>query len=72
MNFNYEKMLLSPNEAARILGCTVSKVRKDIFERKIEIVKIGSLVRIRRQHLEQIIKDNTRPVVSGGNSVRGQ
>jgi excisionase family DNA binding protein len=56
-----EQRLVSPKQAAHYLGCTESKIRKDIFEGKIETVKIGRLVRIRIEWLEAFVRNSTRP-----------
>lgn len=52
--------LLSPKQAAAYLGCTLSKIRKDIRLKKLAYVKIGSLVRIRKDFLDRWIEANTQ------------
>lgn len=51
-----EGNLLSVPEAAKRLGVTESGVRAWIFQKRIPVVKLGSLVRIRRDILEKIEK----------------
>jgi len=52
--------LLSPKQAAAYMGCTVSKIRKDIRLKKLAIVRVGSLVRIRKDFLDRWIEANTQ------------
>lgn len=50
------KELFSVFEAERITGRKASTWRRDILKRKIPYVKIGRLVRIPRQVIEDLIK----------------
>ena len=59
--------LLSPKEAAAYMGCTVSKIRKDIRLKKLAIVKVGSLVRIRKDFLNTSVI--TRPPTTERTSI---
>ena len=60
-----DNILLTPKQAAEYLNVTVAKVRKDIFERRVETIKVGRLVRIRKAFLDQLIQQNTRPARDG-------
>ena len=51
--------LLNAKQAGAYLNCTVSKIRKDLHEGRLEFVKIGRLVRIRKDHLDELIEANT-------------
>jgi len=48
--------LIGVPEAAKRLGVTESGIRAWIFQKRIPVVKLGSLVRIRRDILEKIEK----------------
>ena len=54
-----DDIFLSPTQAAAYLNCTLSKIRKDIYRKDLEFVKIGRLVRISKNHLDDLIKANT-------------
>jgi excisionase family DNA binding protein len=56
---------LSPIEAAAYLNCTVSKIRKDIHNKVFAVLRIGRLVRIRKDILDQWIEANTEMPRSG-------
>jgi len=58
-----EKKLLSVFEAEILTGRKASTWRRDILKRKIPYVKIGRLVRIPRQAVEDLIKDGLRPAL---------
>jgi excisionase family DNA binding protein len=51
--------LLSPAQAAAYLNCTVSKIRKDIHNKKLAVVRVGRLVRIPQSFLDEWVKANT-------------
>lgn len=54
--------LLTVNETAELLGVKPATIRSWILRReKLEIVKVGRLVRITEESVEQFIKENTIP-----------
>jgi len=62
--------LWSIRESAFYLGCKEGKIRKDIRAGKIKYIKIGTLVRIRKEHLDEIIEANTHIRVAGSEENR--
>lgn len=54
-----EEKLYSPKQSADYLNCTLSKVRKDIYLKRLTYVKVGRLVRIRKSVLDQFLEANT-------------
>lgn len=50
---------LSPIEAAAYLNCSLPKIRKDIRNGVFAVVRIGRLVRIRKDILDRWIEANT-------------
>ena len=55
--------LLGVVESARYLGLRPATLRKWVFERRIETVRIGRRVLIRTETLEQLVRDGTRPAL---------
>jgi excisionase family DNA binding protein len=55
--------LLTVQQFAVALRCTVAAVRKWIRERQITTVKISRLVRIPASEVERLIAEGTRPAV---------
>lgn len=53
--------LLNIEEFAGLLGVTQSCVRRWILERRINVIKIGRLVRIAESEVDRIIAEGTRP-----------
>lgn len=54
--------LLTVNETAEQLGVKPSTIRSWILKRqKLEVVKVGRLVRITERSIEKLINDNTIP-----------
>jgi len=53
--------LLTVQEAADTLGIKVSTLRAWTLRRKIEFVKVGRLVRIRQEVIDELIAKNTIP-----------
>jgi hypothetical protein len=56
--------LLTLQEAEQITGRKVATWRKDIFLRKIDVVKIGRSVRIPEEVLEAIIEKGLRKAIT--------
>ena len=52
--------LWSIERAAEYLDVSVRMVRQLVFQRRIEVVKVGRLVRIRRSEIERFLTENTR------------
>jgi excisionase family DNA binding protein len=54
--------LLTVDQAAELLGVKPSTIRAWILKReKLEVVKVGRLVRITERSIEKLIDDNTIP-----------
>lgn len=53
--------LLTVKQFAQALGITVACVRRWVLERKIQVVKLGRLVRIPRSEVERLIDEGTVP-----------
>ncbi len=51
-------LLLTIEDASKLLNLKVSRLRKAIFHREINYVKLGGLVRFRLVDLEQFIQTN--------------
>lgn len=52
--------LLSITEACEYLHVKESWLRRRIFERRIEFVKLGRLIRFKKNELDKIIRENTK------------
>jgi excisionase family DNA binding protein len=52
--------LLNTDDTAKMLGVKTSWVRMAVFRKKIPYVKLGRLVRFKREDLEKFIKDNSK------------
>lgn len=57
---NIDTALLTIKDAAMFLNVKESRIRTEIFRRKIPYVKIGALVRFRRIDLEKWIEANIK------------
>lgn len=53
--------LLRLEEAAERLGLKLSTVRFWVWQRKIEIVRVGRAVRVKEDTVERLIEDGTVP-----------
>lgn len=53
--------LLTVREAADAVNLTERWMRRAIFEGRIEVVKLGRLVRIPRSSLDKLVEDGRRP-----------
>lgn len=51
--------LITADQAAEVLGISVSFVYKLVRARRMPAVKIGSIIRIRREDLDNFINENT-------------
>jgi excisionase family DNA binding protein len=54
--------LLSIPQFAELLGVTCSCIRRMVYERRINVIKVGRLVRISTAEYERIVAEGTRPV----------
>jgi len=57
-------VLLDYEEVSRVLGCSVRMVRKLVETRQLASVKVGSLVRIEPEAIEDYVERRRRPAVS--------
>ena len=57
--------LLTLNEIAANLHCTISAVRRWRRENRIATIKIGRLVRVADTELDRITKEGLRPATRG-------
>jgi excisionase family DNA binding protein len=57
--------LMTLNEVARSLNCTVSAVRRWRRENRIATVKIGRLVRVAESEVERIGREGLSPTGKG-------
>ena len=53
--------LLSIPQFAELLGVTCSCIRRMVYERRINVIKVGRLVRISVAEYERIVATGTRP-----------
>lgn len=53
--------LLTPTEAAQYLNVTERWIRRAVAERRIDFVKVGKLLRFRREDLALFVVENRRP-----------
>jgi excisionase family DNA binding protein len=53
--------LLRLSEAAERLGLTLSTLRFWVWQRKIEVVRVGRAVRVREDAITRLIEDGTVP-----------
>jgi excisionase family DNA binding protein len=51
--------LLTIQEAAILLKLKVSRLRKAVFRREVKHVKLGALIRFKREHLTEWIERQT-------------
>ncbi len=56
--------LLTLKEAANRLAISLPTIRSWVWQRKIEIVKIGRCVRVREQVISELISRNTVPAIA--------
>jgi excisionase family DNA binding protein len=57
--------LMTLNEVAAILNCTLSAVRRWRRENRIATIKVGRLVRVAESELDRIGRDGLRPTGKG-------
>lgn len=62
--------LLTVREAAECLGLKVSTIRGWTLRRRIEFVKVGRLVRIRQEVIDELVARNTVPIRPTPSTVR--
>jgi len=53
--------MLTVEQAARELGLKESTIRAWLLRRKISFVKLGRCVRVPREEVDRLIKENTIP-----------
>jgi excisionase family DNA binding protein len=46
-------------QAAGVLGCSESAVRKWLRERRLPVVKLGTAVRLRREDVERVAREGS-------------
>lgn len=51
--------LLTIDEAAQLLKLKKSRLRKAVFKREVKYVKLGALIRFKREHLTEWIERST-------------
>jgi excisionase family DNA binding protein len=54
-------LTLSITEAAEATGLSIRYIRRLVYERRIQSIKVGKLVRIRPDDLSAYLVANTRP-----------
>jgi excisionase family DNA binding protein len=55
--------LLSIPEAANVFACRPAAIRKWIYQRRLPVIKVGSLTRLRASDVEAIAKGGGLPAV---------
>lgn len=60
-NAAFDTRLLTLKEAATLLTISLATIRAWVWQRKIEVVRIGRCVRIREQVISELILTNTIP-----------
>jgi excisionase family DNA binding protein len=53
------QLLFSPRQCARILGCSVSLIRKFIRDNRLTSVRLGSNSKIPRSEVLRLVRDGT-------------
>ena len=61
-----DRNLLTVDQAAEQLNTSVSFIRKRIYDRTLQHVKVGGCVRIRQRDIDSFIDKSTRPARAGG------
>ena len=60
--------LMTLNQVAAILNCTLSAVRRWRRENRICVVRVGRLVRVSETELDRIGREGLRPASKAGRS----
>ena len=60
--------LMTLNQVAAILNCTLSAVRRWRRENRISVVRVGRLVRVSETELDRIGREGLRPASKAGRS----
>jgi excisionase family DNA binding protein len=55
------KELISAQETALMLGCSIAAIRKWAYEGRLRRVKVGRLARFRREEVEKIAVNGLPP-----------
>lgn len=58
--------LMTLNQVAANLNCTVSAVRRWRRENRIAVVRVGRLVRVAEGELDRIVREGLRPTSKEG------
>lgn len=51
--------LLTIEEASELLKLKISRIRKAIFKREVKYIKLGALIRFKKDHLTEWIESRT-------------
>ena len=63
MKLQHDDRLLTIQEAERLTGRKASTFRRDIFERRIDVVRIGRQVRIPLSAIQRLVREGFCPAV---------
>lgn len=66
------KELLSAEETARALGCSIAAIRKWAYQGRLKRVKVGRLARFQRQEVEKIAADGLPATSTDGRGKVGR
>ena len=58
------EQLMRIEKAAQVLDCSPKTIRKWVYERKIQIVKVGKSVRIAASEIERLQKAGKREAIA--------
>ena len=62
------KALLSAQETALMLGCSIAAIRKWAYQGRLRRVKVGRLARFQREEVERIAANGLPPTSSDARS----
>ena len=51
--------LLTIEEASQLLNLKISRIRKAVFKREVKYIKLGALMRFKKDHLTEWIESRT-------------
>jgi excisionase family DNA binding protein len=55
----FEAELLTVEDASHLLNLKVSRIRKAVFKREVKYIKLGALIRFKKDHLLEWINKCT-------------